>query len=115
MNRAMEGNNVDLSNSQSNKAAADCTMKVLKTNIEDEHNARAFLRERFLRTVFATYNKVACFSMHEKTHLEAIFRATDIDMENFQVSALQTPMGVLPEALLRSSDVLFFTVDFETE
>jgi len=53
--------------------------------------------------------------MHEKTQVEAIFRATDIDMEHFQISALQTPMGVLPEALLRSSDVLFFTVDFETE
>ena len=111
----MDDNNVDLSNSQSNKTTADCTTKVLKTSIEDEHNARAFLRERFLHTVFATYNKVACFSMHEKTQVEAIFRATDIDMENFQVSALQTPMGVLPEALLRSSDVLFFTVDFKTE
>lgn len=111
----MEDNNVDCSNSQSNKTATDCTGKVLQTDIEDEHNARAFLRERFLRTVFATYNKAACFSMHEKTQVEAIFRATDIDMENFQVSTLQTPMGVLPEALLRSSDVLFFTVDFETE
>ena len=111
----MEDNNVDRSNSQSNKTAADFTAKVLRTNIEDEQNARAFLRERFLRTVFATYNKAACFSMHEKTQVEAIFRATDIDVENFQVSELQTPMGVLPEALLRSSDVLFFTVDFETE
>lgn len=111
----MEDNDVDLGNSQSNKTAADCTAEVLQTNIEDEQNARAFLRERFLRTVFATYNKAACFSMHEKTQVEGIFRATDIDMEHFQISALQTPMGVLPEALLRSSDVLFFTVDFETE
>ena len=108
----MEGSNKDLSNSQSNKTSADCNSKVLQIDIEDEQNARAFLRGRFLRTLFATYNKPACFSMHEKTQVKAIFRATDIDMENFQVSELQTPIGVLPEALLRSSDVLLFTVDF---
>jgi len=111
----MEDSNVNLGDSRSNKTAADFTAKILQTYIKDEQSARAFLRERFLRTVFATYNKVAYFSMHEKTQVEAIFRATDIDMENFQISALQTPMGVLSEALLRSSDVLFFTVDFETE
>lgn len=113
----MEGSNEELCNSQSNKTSADCNSKVLQidiNNMEDEQNARAFLRERFLRTLFATYNKPACFSMHEKTQVEAVFRATDIDMENFQVSELQTPMGVLPEALLRSSDVLLFTVDFES-
>lgn len=111
----MEDSNVDLGNSQSNKTSADYNSQALQTDTEAEQSARAFLRERFLRIVFATYNKAACFSMHEKTQVEAIFRATDIDMENFQVSALQTPMGVLPEALLRSSDVLFFTVDFERE
>ena len=111
----MEDSNVDLGDSQSNKTAADFTAKIfIQTNIEAEQSARAFLRERFLRTVFAAYNKAACFSMHEKTQVEAIFRATDIDMENFQISALQTPMGILSEALLRSSDVLFFTVDFES-
>lgn len=114
ISRGMEDSSEDLSNSESNKASADCNSEALEIDIEDEQNARAFLRERFLRTLFATYNKPACFSMHEKTQVEAIFRATDIDMENFQVSELQTPMGVLPEALLRSSDVLLFTVDFES-
>lgn len=112
--RDMESSNEEQGNSQSNKSSTDCHSKVLQIDMEDEQNARAFLRERFLRTLFATYNKPACFSMHEKTQVEAIFRATDIDLENFQVSELQTPMGVLPEALLRSSDVLLFTVDFES-
>ena len=83
-----------------------------QTDIEDEQSARAFLRDRFLRVVFAWYGKPASFSMHERTHVEALFRGTDIDMEKFQVSELQTPMGVVPEALIRSSDVLSFTVDF---
>ncbi|KAJ7337805.1 Gem-associated protein 7 (Gemin7) [Desmophyllum pertusum] len=111
----MEDSNEDLSDLHSDKTSADCNSKPSQTDIEDEQNARAFLRERFLRTLFATYNKPACFSMHEKTQVEAVFRATDIDMENLQVSGLQTPMGVLHQALLRSSDVLLFTVDFESE
>ena len=87
----------------------------IQTDIEDEQSARAFLRDRFLRVVFACYGKPASFSMHERTHVEALFRGTDIDMEKFQVSELQTPMGVVPEALIRSSDVLSFTVDFRSD
>ena len=89
--------------------------QVLQTDrdLEDQQNARASLREKFLRLLFASCNKPACFSMHERTLVQGIFRGTDIDMENLQVSELQTPMGVLSEALLRSSDVLSFTVDFE--
>ena len=100
----MEGSNEDL-NLQSNKTSAR----------EDEQKVGAYLRERFLRSIFAAYNKPVCFLMQEKTQVEAIFRATDIDMENFEVSELQTPMGVVSEALLRSSDVLSFTVDFGSE
>ena len=82
-------------------------------DLEDQQNTRASLRDKFLRLLFASCNKPACFSMHERTLVQGIFRGTDIDMENLQVSELQTPMGVLSEALLRSSDVLSFTVDFE--
>lgn len=95
--------------------SADSNSQVLQTDcdLEDQQNARASLREEFLRLLFASCNKPACFSMRERTLIQGIFRGTDIDMENLQVSELQTPMGVLREALLRSSDVLSFTVDFE--
>ena len=105
----------DGGNVRSEEKSTDSSSTFLQTDVEDEQNARAFLRERFLRLVFASYNKAARFSMHEKTLVQALFRGTDIDMENLQVSELQTPMGVLPEALLRSSDVLSFTVDFENK
>ena len=108
----MEDSEESFCNTQSDDKSADCNAKLIETEIEDEQNARAFLRERFLRLLVACYNKPARFSMHERTQVQALFRGTDIDMENLQVSDLQTPMGVVPEALLRSSDVLSFTVEF---
>ena len=79
-------------------------------DVLQEQKSRSILRERFLRALKALYDKPASFTMHERTRVKAIFRATDIETENFQVSELQTPIGVVPEALLRSSDVLYFTV-----
>lgn len=73
--------------------------------------SRSFLRERFLRALFAVSNKPCTFSMYERTKVEATFRSTDIETTSFQVSNLVTPMGVLPEALVRASDVLTITVD----
>ena len=99
--------------SPSYQISPECESKVLTTDIEAEQDARAQLRDVFLRSIFASCNKPACFLMHEKTQVEAIFVATDINIENFQVSELQTPMGVVNEALLRSSDVLSFTIDLE--
>ena len=110
--KSMEDGEQSFSSTQSDDQSSDCNAKLIQTEIEDEQNARAFLRERFLRLLFACCDKPARFSMHERTQVQAIFRGTDIDMENLQVSELQTPMGVLPEALLRSSDVLSFTVEF---
>ena len=77
--------------------------------------SRAFLRERFLRALFAVSNKPCTFRMYEKTVVNATFRSTDIETTAFQVSNLMTPMGVLPEALIRASDVLTITVDTKSE
>ncbi|CAB4022151.1 Hypothetical predicted protein [Paramuricea clavata] len=88
----------------------------LVINGENEANegnvqySRAFLRERFLRALFAVSNKPSTFRMYEKTVVCATFRSTDIETTAFQVSNLVTPMGVLPEALIRTSDVLTITV-----
>lgn len=108
----MEGPTAD---SPSHKISVEYQPEGLTTAIETEQDARAQLRNGFLRSIFATCNKPACFLMHEKTQVEAILVATDINIESFQVSELQTPMGVVSEALLRSSDVLSFTVDLEKD
>ncbi len=81
-----------------------------EVNEDNIQQSRAFLRERFLRALFAVSNKPCTFRMYEKTVVNATFRSTDIETTAFQVSNLVTPMGVLPEALIRASDVLTVTV-----
>jgi hypothetical protein len=84
----------------------------LSGNIKtEEQDARSKLRERFLRSLQAIYNKPAQFHLHERTHVTAVFRATDINFETLIVSDLQTPIGPLAEASLRSTDVLNFEVN----
>ncbi|MEQ2171492.1 hypothetical protein GOODEAATRI_011233 [Goodea atripinnis] len=78
---------------------------------QEEQHARSVLRERFLRCLLAMTNKKVLFQMHEKVNVEATFGASDIDVLNFQVSNLHTPIGVQKEALIRCQDVISFTFD----
>ena len=99
---------------------ADCAIELPSNSVAmnaendaDEKNiqrSRAFLRERFLRALFAVSNRPCTFRMYEKTVVNATFRSTDIETTVFHVSNLVTPMGVLPEAMIRASDVLTITV-----
>ena len=86
-----------------------------EANQDDIQRSRAFLRERFLRALFAVSNRPCTFRMYEKTVVNATFRSTDIETTAFHVSNLVTPMGVLPEALIRASDVLTITVSTNCE
>ncbi|KAK9520897.1 hypothetical protein VZT92_020755 [Zoarces viviparus] len=76
-----------------------------------EQHARSVLRESFLRCLLAMANKKIQFQMYERVKVEATFRASDIDVLNFQVSDLHTPIGVQKEALIRCQDVISFTFD----
>lgn len=73
---------------------------------EEEQRLRSDLRERFLRTLLSMTDKQVEFNMHEKVRVRARFGASDIDVLNFQVSDLETPLGVQREALLRCQDVI---------
>ncbi|XP_045148798.1 gem-associated protein 7 isoform X1 [Echinops telfairi] len=74
-----------------------------------EQRARAVLRERFLRSLLAMGGRQVSFTLHEGVHVTACFGATDLDVANFYVSQLQTPIGVQAEALLRCSDMIAYT------
>lgn len=76
------------------------------TGLVEEQRLRSELRERFLRTLIAMTDKQVHFRMYEKVRVQATFGASDIDVLNFQVSDLQTPLGVQKEALLRCQDVI---------
>uniref|UniRef100_A0A3Q3X8Z8 SUZ-C domain-containing protein n=1 Tax=Mola mola TaxID=94237 RepID=A0A3Q3X8Z8_MOLML len=79
--------------------------------LHGEQHARSMLRERFLRCLLAVANKKVQFHMYEQVKVEAMFGASDIDVLNFQVSDLHTPIGVQKEALIRCQDVISFTFD----
>nr|XP_020491846.1 gem-associated protein 7 [Labrus bergylta] len=79
--------------------------------LQKEQHARSMLRETFLRCLLSMANRKVQFNMYEKVKVEATFGASDIDVLNFQVSDLHTPIGVQKEALIRSQDVISFTYD----
>ncbi|KAF0872368.1 GEMI7 protein, partial [Crocuta crocuta] len=74
-----------------------------------EQQARATLRERYLRSLLAMVGHQVSFTLHEGVHVTARFGATDLDVANFYVLQLQTPIGVQAEALLRCSDIIAYT------
>lgn len=74
-----------------------------------EQQARAALRERYLRSLLAMVGRQVSFTLHEGVRVAARFGAADLDVANLYVSQLQTPIGVQAEALLRCSDVISYT------
>ncbi|XP_067412657.1 gem-associated protein 7 [Emydura macquarii macquarii] len=78
---------------------------------EREQQGRVALRERYLRSLFAMAGRRVHFTMYERVNVSASFDASDIDILNFQVSDLQTPLGVHREALLRCSDIISYTFE----
>lgn len=79
--------------------------------LQREQQTRSQLRENFLRCLLSMANKKVQFHMYEKVNVEATFGASDIDMLNFQVSDLHTPIGVQKEALIRCQDVISYTFE----
>lgn len=46
------------------------------------------------------------FRMFDNTNVTAEFRGSDVDVMHFCVRQLKTPLGILPEAVLRTSDII---------
>lgn len=71
---------------------------------------RTFLRERFLRLLSHLSGQNAKIKMHERTSVSCVLGQVDIDIHHVQVSDLTTPMGNIPNAVLRMSDVISIEV-----
>ncbi|CAN7993164.1 unnamed protein product [Ixodes hexagonus] len=82
-----------------------------ETSVVQKQEARAYLREHFLRCMTALVGRAATFHMHENTTVTATFRGCDIDVQNFCVSNLSTALGCQPAAVLRADDVISFSVE----
>jgi gem associated protein 7 len=46
------------------------------------------------------------FRMFDNTNVTAEFGGCDVDVMHFYVRQLKTPLGILPEAILRTSDII---------
>nr|XP_056703488.1 gem-associated protein 7 [Euleptes europaea] len=79
--------------------------------LEHEQQGRVALRERYLRSLLAMVGQPVSFTMYERVSVMALFGASDIDVLNFQVSELHTPLGVQKEALLRCSDIIAYSFE----
>lgn len=71
---------------------------------------RTILRERFLRMCAAITGQSANICMHEKTNVQCVLSHIDIDVQHIQVKDLLTPMGKIPQAVLRLSDVILIQI-----
>ncbi|XP_043271103.1 gem-associated protein 7-like [Venturia canescens] len=76
----------------------------------ERQEARAFLRERFLRVITGIVGKPAEFNLHENSKVSGEFRGCDVDGLEVYVRDLDTPLGKVPEAILRTTDIIHFTV-----
>lgn len=52
----------------------------------------------------------ALIKMHERTKVTCSFGPSDVDFAQIQVSDLITPMGTIPNAILRTSDIISIKV-----
>lgn len=85
----------------------------VKLNFSSPENqeARAFLRERFLRIITGIVGKKAKFNLYENSHVTGEFRGSDIDCLELFVRNLETPLGIIPEAILRTNDIISMEVE----
>ncbi|XP_012272427.1 uncharacterized protein LOC105695461 isoform X2 [Orussus abietinus] len=61
------------------------------------------------RTLFK--RKPVEFHMLENSNVKAEFRGCDVDNLEVFVRGLATPLGKVPEAVLRTSDIIYFDVN----
>ncbi|XP_063289383.1 gem-associated protein 7 [Pelobates fuscus] len=72
--------------------------------------ARSTLRQHFLRSLLASAGLPVTFTLYQRVTVSAgRFNACDMEANNFQVSDLQTPLGVEKEALIRGQDIISYS------
>ncbi|XP_020784335.1 gem-associated protein 7 [Boleophthalmus pectinirostris] len=91
--------------------ASSLASDVAPEELQREQLMRSELRERFLRCLLSMSNRDVRFNMYENVKVKATFGASDIDVLNFQVSDLHTPIGIQKEALIRTQDVVSLVFD----
>ena len=81
-------------------------MEDIEQNKEQQN--RAILRERFLRMLNYMENKTLEVDTYNGAKVSGNFRSIDFDISNMHLHNLMTPIGCVPEAILRTSDIVKF-------
>lgn len=76
----------------------------------NETECRALLREKYLKVLEYMENKPIEISTYQGANVTGVLRSVDYETFNLHIKDLKTPIGCLPEALIRTSDAL--TVKF---
>ncbi|XP_075682529.1 gem-associated protein 7 isoform X1 [Rhinoderma darwinii] len=87
------------------------SQRALAHRIPDAHQKiRSNLRLHFLRSLIASSGCPVTFTLYQRVTVSAErFNVCDIEGHNFQVSNLQTPLGVQKEALIRGPDIISYS------
>ncbi len=76
------------------------------SDLEIKQYERAVLREKFLNIIEWMESKQIVIETYQGALVTGTFRAVDYDFTNIHVSSLATPIGSVPEALVRTSDII---------
>ncbi|CAL2036625.1 hypothetical protein CAEBREN_23945 [Caenorhabditis brenneri] len=78
---------------------------------EEEQRRRAVLRERYLIFLQKAAHKSAIIGTCENTKLTATIKSFQLSSEHVIVENLATPIGNIPKAVLRSTDIVKIQID----
>ncbi|CAI5445755.1 unnamed protein product [Caenorhabditis angaria] len=79
-------------------------------NEEEEQRKRADARIKYLMFLSKLSGSQTDIEMYENTNVRATITAPQANSEHFIVSNLETPIGKVEKAVLRSSDIVRITV-----
>lgn len=88
-------------------------LEVGSAALAETQRIRAELRENFLRSLENLNGSPAIIRMHEKTTVSGVFLRANPQLDHIIVENLQTPIGKLDCAVLRTQDIL--SLEFEIE
>lgn len=78
-------------------------------DLKEEQEARAKLRESYLKHITKLIDKKCTIVHYEKKTLNAVFSGTNSQGSEFLVTEFETPIAFYKSALLRAPDVLSIT------
>ena len=85
--------------------------QIPEAELRRHQEQRTFLRERFLRMLNNIWDVPINIRLYNQKETKAKFACSDVDILHMQVSDLETPLGVMPSALLRTSDVISYSLE----